>query len=391
MIQKVRVQTTGHPNIKVYRLEGITLKEAKILAEKLLSEKINQHYTINKPIKNDVIEIAYKPGVMNPEVASIIKSAFDLGIKLGIHADPRGQKKVKNYLERVKKEYDEMKPDDKKSFDEEKLANPYDDCRIHAGDPKAPVKRVLAGIDVGPGEILLATQLNERGKKIDTVIAHHPVGGSLAALHGVMDMIVEVYESLGVPVHVAERVMEERIKEVGRGVHPINHYQIIDTARIMGVNLMNMHTTTDNLVTKFLEDFLAKKKPQTVGDVVKALMEIPEYQEARKRGAGPSLFAGNPKNKVGKYIVEMTGGTNPSSKVYQELSKAGVSTIIGMHMRDDAREKANEYHMNAVIAGHMSSDSLGMNLFLDELEKKGVEVVPCSGLTRFNRNVKRKA
>ena len=37
MIQKVRVQTIGQPNIKVYRLEGVSIKDAKILAEKLLS------------------------------------------------------------------------------------------------------------------------------------------------------------------------------------------------------------------------------------------------------------------------------------------------------------------------------------------------------------------
>lgn len=82
MIQKIRVKTTGQQNIKVYRLEGISLKEAKLLTEKLLSENINQKYTINKPITTKVIEIAYKPGVMNPETASIIKAASDLGIKL---------------------------------------------------------------------------------------------------------------------------------------------------------------------------------------------------------------------------------------------------------------------------------------------------------------------
>ncbi|TSC84315.1 MAG: NIF3 (NGG1p interacting factor 3)-like protein [Parcubacteria group bacterium Gr01-1014_13] len=318
-----------------------------------------------------------------------LKQVYDLGIKLGIAADPRGQKSVAKYLERTKREYNELKPDDKKYFNEERLVNPYEDCGIHCGDLKAPLKRVLAGIDVGPAEILLATQLNERGKKIDAVIAHHPIGGALASLHGVMDMIAEMYENLGMPVHTAERLMAERIGEVGRGVHPANHYQIVDTAKLLGVNVMNMHTPTDNMVTKFLEDFLAKKKPEIVGDIMKALMELPEYQEAKKRGAGPNLVAGNPRNKVGKLFVEMTGGTNPSSKVYQELSRAGVSTLVGMHMRDDSREKANEYHMNVLIAGHMSSDSLGMNLYLDELEKKGIEVVPCGGLIRVSR-VKRK-
>ncbi len=70
---------------RVYRLEGVSLKDAKQLAQKLLSESINQEYRINaSPIigATDVVEIAYKPGVMNPEVASILKASLDLGIKL---------------------------------------------------------------------------------------------------------------------------------------------------------------------------------------------------------------------------------------------------------------------------------------------------------------------
>jgi len=37
----------------------------------------------------------------------------------------------------------------------------------------------------------------------------------------------------------------------------------------------------------------------------------------------------------------------------------------------------------------MSSDSIGMNLFLDELEKKGIEIIPCSGMIRVSRNKKK--
>lgn len=319
-----------------------------------------------------------------------LKEMYDLGIKLGTAADPRGANGVKKYLERVKKEFAGLKPDDKKYFEEDRLTNPYYfDTRMHVGNHKDSVKRILAGIDAGVGEILLATQLNERGQKIDAVVAHHPMGGSLATLHGIMDMVVEVYEELGVPVHLAEKYMEERITEVGRNVHPINHYQIIDTARILGVNFMNMHTPTDNLVHVFLGEFLAKKKPETVGDIMDALMEIPEYQEARRRGNGPVIFSGSPKNKVGKYILEMTGGTEPASKMYTELSRVGISTVVGMHMQKDQRDKATESSLNVVVAGHMSSDSLGMNLYLDELEKKGMEIIPCGGLIRVSR-VKKK-
>lgn len=318
-----------------------------------------------------------------------VKQIFELALKMGIAADPRGPKAARAYLESARKDWENIKPKDKAYFDAERLVNPYSDSRVHVDDGKTQVKRVLAGIDIGDGEILLASQLGERAKKIDLIIAHHPLGKSLAGLHDVMDMTVEVYEKLGVPVHVAEKIMEERMKEVGRSVHPINHYRLINMAELLKVNLINTHTITDNLVHKFLHDYISRHHPRTVGDLLEALLEIPEYHEAKKRGAGPVLFAGSPKHKVGKWLLEMTGGTNPADKVYKELSNYGISTIIGMHMKDGARDVANEHHMNVVIAGHMASDSLGMNLLLDALEKKGVDILPCSGLIRINRNKKK--
>jgi len=58
---------------------------------------------------------------------------------------------------------------------------------------------------------------------------------------------------------------------------------------------------------------------------------------------------------------------------------------VGMHVSEDHRKEAEAAHLNIVIAGHISSDSLGMNLFLDELEKRGIEIVCSSGLTRVKR------
>lgn len=67
----------------VYRFGGITRDEAELLADRLLAEQINQEYSINQPhtgVNLTLIEIAYKPGVMNPEVASLIKASHDLKI-----------------------------------------------------------------------------------------------------------------------------------------------------------------------------------------------------------------------------------------------------------------------------------------------------------------------
>ncbi|HNX92075.1 MAG TPA: NGG1p interacting factor NIF3, partial [Syntrophomonas sp.] len=74
-----------------------------------------------------------------------------------------------------------------------------------------------------------------------------------------------------------------------------------------------------------------------------------------------------------------------SEKAYEQLARAGVGTIIGMHMPDKHRTAARENNINVIIAGHMASDSLGMNQLLDQIEQRGVEVIPCSGLIRVKR------
>src|SRR3990167_89935 len=70
---------------KVYRLEGISERDAKKFTEVVLFESIDQRLSDNRPIFTDavkVIEVAYKPGVMNPEAASLLKSASDCKIPL---------------------------------------------------------------------------------------------------------------------------------------------------------------------------------------------------------------------------------------------------------------------------------------------------------------------
>lgn len=75
---------------KVYRFEGISAQEADYLARNLLSEKVFQRYAVNEPVINGAdmqIEVAYKPGVMNPETGSVLKAAADLGVQDLLAAD----------------------------------------------------------------------------------------------------------------------------------------------------------------------------------------------------------------------------------------------------------------------------------------------------------------
>lgn len=316
-----------------------------------------------------------------------ILEIFELAIKMGIENDLRGEKGVQDLLKERKEEYEELSEKKKEYFDLESLKNPYDDSRILFGDGTINVDKVLTGIDIEAAEMVLADRLNEKGEGIDVVIAHHPEGKSLIGLSQVMELQVDMTAGYGVPINVVEGLMSSRIAEVGRGIAPINHYRAIDAARLLNMPLMNIHTPADNLVHHFLEERIKEVEPRKVKDVMEMLMNIKEYQEATKLGAGPILFNGKESNRAGKVVAGgITGGTSGAKEIYEKMAQAGIGTVIAMHMPEEHRMEMEKYHMNLVIAGHIASDSIGLNLLLDQLEKKGITILPCSGLIRYSRN-----
>jgi hypothetical protein len=297
-----------------------------------------------------------------------------------------GGDEVNRLLEDRQKEYEKMSNDDRDFFDKETLSNPYNDTRILYGLGEEMVKSLICGIDMETPEIILADRLREKGRKIDLVIAHHPEGSAQADLYNVMQVQSDMMAGVGVPINIAEALMEERIAEVKRAIMPLNHQRAIDAARLLDLPFMCVHSPADNLVSHYLEKTLASTPYRTVQDVLDILMDIPEYQQAKKLKAGPTIVAGDKNRRAGKVFIKMTGGTGGSPKSYAKLAAAGVGTIIGMHMADNHRKEARENHINVIIAGHMASDSLGLNFFLDELEKRGLEIIPAAGLIRVKRD-----
>jgi len=93
---------------------------------------------------------------------------------------------------------------------------------------------------------------------------------------------------------------------------------------------------------------------------------------------------GDENRRAGKVFVDMTGGTEGSVKIYEKLADAGVGTVVGMHISE-------EHHVNVVIAGHIASDALGLNLIFDELCRiDKLDIIECSGFVRIDRTKKKK-
>ncbi|HZK48104.1 MAG TPA: NGG1p interacting factor NIF3 [Thermoleophilia bacterium] len=311
---------------------------------------------------------------------------YNVAVEAGKDADPRGSKGIERALSEAKKAFDELPEPRRWEFDRESLTNPFSDTRILGGDPDTDVRRMLVGIDISVGEVLLADRLREKGEALDLVLAHHPEGRALADLSHVMGVQADIWRTFGVPIGFGDGMMAGRRAEVDRRFHASNIDQAVSAARILGIPLMCCHTPADNNVNSFLQAKCDEfDEDATVGDIVDMLKTIPEYREAVQSGVGPVIFQGAADFRAGKIMVDMTGGTSGPEEAIDRLASAGVGTILGMHMGEDHRKRAEAAHLNVVIAGHHASDSLGMNLVIDRMAAAGVEVVGCSGFTRVSR------
>lgn len=308
-------------------------------------------------------------------------------IDIGITNDARTREEIGRVLADVRDAYDKLEDADKEFFDIERLTNPYSDTRICAGDPDAEIRGLIVGVDMEAAEVLLADRLREKGAPIDLIFAHHPEGPGYANLHDVMYMQADLWAKQGVSIAVGDSLIAGRAEEIRRRIMPVNHYRAIQAAELLGFASMSCHTPADNSVNRFVQEFLDERTPATLTDVVKALREIPEYADAARKGYGPALILGTGSQRPGRIVVDMTGGTEGPTDALDRLSAAGVGTLVGMHYSEEHRKRAEELHMNLIIAGHVSSDVLGMNLVLDEIERLGsIEIVCTSGMIRVKRS-----
>ena len=261
----------------------------------------------------------------------------------------------------------------------------YADSALLYGDPETQVRNVLVGIDCGENELLLADRLRERCG-IDLVVSHHPSGGAYAGLYKVMELQVELLEHCGLSKASAREYLRERKEEVERKLLPQNHMRAVDAARLLDIPFCCLHTPADNCAARFIDTLLKKERPRTAGDIVKILSSVHEYASAAEESAGPRILAGSPERPAGKIFVEMTGGASGPAAACDSLHKARVRTLVSMHINDNYLAKARSAGLTSIVAGHISSDTLGMNLLLDAVEKEEtLTIIPCSGFRRFRR------
>ena len=238
------------------------------------------------------------------------------------------------------------------------------------------ITKAAFGVDMEAAEMMIARELG-----VDLVITHHPVGGSPRLnLFKVMDNQVARMVAAGVPINKAQKMLQEQKGKVERSLHVTNYDRAASAARLLNMPFMGIHTPADLLTERKVQAHLdgSLEAKSTLADVLDALMQLPEYKNALTK---PEIRVGSEKDYAGKVFVTMAGGTNGGVNVARAYFEAGIGTLVCMHMPEDVIKAVREQNIgNIIVAGHMASDSIGINLIIKALETRGMEVIRMSGV-----------
>jgi len=320
-----------------------------------------------------------------------LQSIFDTAIKMWIENDPRGEKEVKQYLQSLQKDFENLSKHEQEYYDREHLNHPYHDSTIYYGDESTKIKKIAIWIDVEWPEFLLIHELNKTLETpIDAIIGHHPEWKALLGIAKLQKWVAPfVWHNTWVPINIAEKIEFSRVTEVEQRFSPMNHNRALPFARMLDIPYVWIHTPADNCVHTFLERLISENKDKlnNLQDIIDILMQEPEMQIAKKNGSWPAIWNGDKNSRCGKIVVTgITGWTESSKNIYEEYKNAGVGTILEMHMSADHLAEAKKHNLNVIMTDHMASDSLWMNLIFDEVEKMWVEIIDFSWFTRCSRN-----
>ncbi|SMB89697.1 Putative GTP cyclohydrolase 1 type 2, NIF3 family [Desulfonispora thiosulfatigenes DSM 11270] len=242
--------------------------------------------------------------------------------------------------------------------------------------PGNNIKRIAFGVDIDVAELMLAKDLG-----FDCVITHHPQSSNKIDLYKVMDNQIDRMVKAGVPINKAEKALAKRKGQVDRSTHVTNFDRVKKAAELLGMPFIGIHSPADLMVEDYLQNYFDKnlKDPKSkISDVIDLLNKIPEYKNSY---AGPVVRVGSNDSYAGKVFVTMAGGTSGGQDVYKAYFEAGIGTLVVMHVPDDVIEAVTAQNIgNVLVAGHMASDSLGINLVIKGLEKKGLEIVRMAGV-----------
>jgi hypothetical protein len=240
--------------------------------------------------------------------------------------------------------------------------------------PGRGIRRVLIGVDISAGELVFARQFG-----FDAVIAHHPIG--LVDAWQCFRTHVEHLTRAGVPGQEAEQAIAGRLEALQLRGQAENFDRLTSLACLLDMPLLNIHQPLDEVGRRILQEVMddcSRHNPDvTLHEVAGAFAALPEF---RASPTHVSIAVGEPAARAGRMVMSHGAYTNGGFDIASAYYRHGVDTVAYIHI--DPAELGRLKSAGAgqlLIAGHIASDAVGINVYIRALEALGIEVVRVSG------------
>ena len=236
--------------------------------------------------------------------------------------------------------------------------------------PGEDIKRVLFGLDIGTGELLMARELG-----YDAVIAHHPVGTSYQAWR-VFARHQQLLTAAGVPAAKAEAAVAPKLNRLRLNGITQNYEQVPQAAKLLAMPFLNIHCPLDELGRRIMQQrvdrVLAERPEATLNELIAALSALPAAQRAKTE---VSALLGEPDAPAGKVVVAHGALTNGGYEIARAYFEHGVDTVIYIHIGAAELKKLRQHDEGQlIVTGHLMGDAVGIAPYIKLLREQGLQV-----------------
>jgi putative NIF3 family GTP cyclohydrolase 1 type 2 len=237
--------------------------------------------------------------------------------------------------------------------------------------PGEGVRRVLFGLDIGAGELLLARQLS-----CDAVIAHHPVGVPHRSWR-VFERHVALLVGAGVPEDAARAAVAPKLEALRVDGQSRNYEQVAAAARQLGMPFLNIHCPLDEMGRRVMQatvdEVLSGNPELRLADVAGALGALPA---ARRAETAVEVLLGHPGARAGRVLVAHGALTNGGYHVARACYEYGIDTVVYIHVSSaDLARLREDGQGQLIVVGHLVGDGVGIEPYIDALRARGLEVI----------------
>ena len=237
------------------------------------------------------------------------------------------------------------------------------------------IKKVLFGVDIDSSDLYYA-----KANGYDAVIAHHPQGNIINANEVYKDH-VKIMTRFGVPEEVACIAMEAKYERLRLSTASMNYDDTISIAKMLNIPFLNIHQPLDEIGRRLMQekiDEICKDEEVLLKDVIDGLNSFDEMKSARTK---VELLIGDENEKAGRAVVAHGAYTNGGYPIANAYFENGVDTVIYIHVEYSEYLKLKEEKKgNLIVSGHIASDSIGINPFVEALRNKGLEITTIKGI-----------